>query len=165
MATNIIHEPAVAAHVIDGCGAVEHRTLVTFDFNDYYRWDPTRNSGATAALAAWQAAGSGRVVALNPDYTPVNPLVYFNPGSLMRKYSSRSRRMPSSYPLVFTVVRTITTPGCTIVTTVLQRVSRGVTKLRPGTVGGRGTTNSGGSRCLAFEYLRKTRNSRYSNNA
>ncbi len=58
-------------------GAVTNKTLVTLDFNDYYRYDPTRSSGATAAIAAWTAAGSGRVVALNPDYTPVAPLTYF----------------------------------------------------------------------------------------
>jgi iron complex outermembrane receptor protein len=59
-------------------GAVANKTLVTIDANDYYRYDPTRNSGATAALAAWGAAGSGRVVALNPDYTPTAPLTYFS---------------------------------------------------------------------------------------
>lgn len=65
------------AHYWTGNRSVEHRTLMTLDFNDYYRWDPTRRSGADAAIAAWTAAGSGRVVALNPDYTPVNPLTYF----------------------------------------------------------------------------------------
>lgn len=58
-------------------GTVPSKTLVTIDANDYYRYDPTRNSGATADLAAWSAAGSGRVVSLNPDYTPVAPLTYF----------------------------------------------------------------------------------------
>lgn len=58
-------------------GAVTNKTLVTIDANDYYRYDPTRNSNATAALAAWQAAGSGRVVALNADYMPIAPLTYF----------------------------------------------------------------------------------------
>jgi iron complex outermembrane receptor protein len=84
------------AHYWTGNRSVEHRTLVTFDFNDYYRWDPTRNSGATAALAAWAAAGSGRVVALKPDYTPVNPLTYFNPNNdldpLAATYSRLTRR-------------------------------------------------------------------------
>jgi outer membrane receptor protein involved in Fe transport len=65
------------AHYWTNNRAVEHRTLVTLDFNDYYRWDPTRNSGATSAIAAWTAAGSGRVIALNPDYTPTAPLTYF----------------------------------------------------------------------------------------
>ena len=62
-------------HLFDG--RVSNKTLVTVDFNDYYRYDPTRNSGATAALAAWQAAGSGRVISLNPDFTPTAPLTYF----------------------------------------------------------------------------------------
>lgn len=65
------------AHYWTGGRKVEHRTLVTLDFNDYYRWDPTRTSGATAAIATWTATGSGRVVALNPDYTPIAPLTYF----------------------------------------------------------------------------------------
>jgi iron complex outermembrane receptor protein len=56
---------------------VANKTLVTIDFNDYYRYDPTRNSGATAALAAWNASTSGRVILLNPDYTPISPLTYF----------------------------------------------------------------------------------------
>lgn len=59
-------------------GAVTNKTLVTIDLNDYYRYDPTRNSGATAAIAAWTAAGSGRVVALTSDYSPVAPLTYFS---------------------------------------------------------------------------------------
>ncbi|HET7536607.1 MAG TPA: TonB-dependent receptor, partial [Candidatus Didemnitutus sp.] len=56
---------------------VPNKTLVTVDYNDYWRYDPTRNSGATSAIAAWTAAGSGRVVALNPDFTPTAPLTYF----------------------------------------------------------------------------------------
>lgn len=56
---------------------VTNKTLVTVDYNDYYRFDPTRNSAAAAALAAWQATGSGRIVALNPDYTPISALTYF----------------------------------------------------------------------------------------
>ncbi len=58
-------------------GTVTNKTLVTLDGNDYYRYDPTRNSGATDAITAWTAAGSGRVVSLNPDYTPTAPLTYF----------------------------------------------------------------------------------------
>ena len=57
--------------------AIANKTLLTVDFNDYYRFDPTRNSAATAALAAWGAAGSGRVVSLDADYNPVSPLTYF----------------------------------------------------------------------------------------
>ena len=56
--------------------AIANKTLVTVDFNDYYRYDPTRNT-ASSALAAWQAAGSGRIVALAPDFTPISPLAYF----------------------------------------------------------------------------------------
>ena len=59
-------------------GTVSNKTLVTIDANDYYRYDPTRNSGATAAIASWTAAGSGRVIALSPDYRPLAPLTYFS---------------------------------------------------------------------------------------
>jgi outer membrane receptor protein involved in Fe transport len=78
-------------------GTVTNKTLLTVDFNDYYRYDPTRNSGATAAIAAWTAAGSGRVVALNPDFSPVNPVTSFFPVSfadsgLAATYSRLTRR-------------------------------------------------------------------------
>jgi iron complex outermembrane receptor protein len=55
---------------------ISGKTLVTVDFNDYYRFDPTRGSLSTA-VAPWAAAGSGRVVALDPDFNPVSPLTYF----------------------------------------------------------------------------------------
>jgi iron complex outermembrane receptor protein len=61
-------------------GAVTNKTLVTIDANDYYRYDPTRNSGATAAIAAWNAAGSGRVVALDSNFRPTAPIAYFPVG-------------------------------------------------------------------------------------
>jgi len=58
---------------------VENRTLVTFDFNDYYRWDPTINYSANtqADIVAWNQV---RSVALTPDLIPVNPLAYFPRG-------------------------------------------------------------------------------------
>jgi outer membrane receptor protein involved in Fe transport len=55
-------------------GSVSNKTLVTIDFNDYYRYDPTRNSGATDAIAAW---ANPRTVLLNPDYTPAGPVTFF----------------------------------------------------------------------------------------
>lgn len=58
-------------------GKVKNKTLVTLDFNDYYRWDPTWSTGADAATVAWNAAGSGRVVPLTADYRPTGPLTYF----------------------------------------------------------------------------------------
>lgn len=58
---------------------VESRTLLTIDVNDYYRWDPRWSFGAATHpdIVAWNAAGSGRVVTLNPDYTPATALTYF----------------------------------------------------------------------------------------
>jgi outer membrane receptor protein involved in Fe transport len=58
-------------------GQVKNKTLVTLDFNDYYRWDPTWNTTLSSVTTAWNAAGSGRVVALTPDYTPTAPITYF----------------------------------------------------------------------------------------
>jgi iron complex outermembrane receptor protein len=60
-----------------GGDAVSNKTLLTVDFNDYYRFDPTRSSSAAAALAAWGATGSGRVVALDSTFNPTAPLTYF----------------------------------------------------------------------------------------
>ena len=58
---------------------IENRTLVTLDFNDYYRWDPTWNYGPATNpdIAAWNAANSGRVVALDANYRPIAPITYF----------------------------------------------------------------------------------------
>lgn len=58
---------------------VENRTLVTFDFNDYYRWDPTINySVATQPdILTWNQV---RTVALTPDLIPVGPISYFPRG-------------------------------------------------------------------------------------
>lgn len=65
------------AHYWTGNKSIEHRTLLTLDFNDYYRWDPTWNYGPSPELTAWNAAGSGRVITLTPDYHPTAPLTYF----------------------------------------------------------------------------------------
>lgn len=67
------------AHYWLASRTVECRTLVTLDFNDYYRWDPTWNYGPTTNpdIAAWNAATSGRVVALNASLRPIAPLTYF----------------------------------------------------------------------------------------
>lgn len=58
---------------------IENRTLLTIDFNDYYRWDPTWNYGALSHpdIAPWNAAGSGRVITLSPDFRPTSPIAYF----------------------------------------------------------------------------------------
>ncbi len=56
--------------------SIENRTLLTIDFNDYYRWDPTWNFGAATNpdIVAWNAI---RTIRLNPDFTPINPIEYF----------------------------------------------------------------------------------------
>ncbi|MEO5960326.1 MAG: TonB-dependent receptor [Opitutaceae bacterium] len=67
------------AHYWTGNRSIEHRTLVTVDFNDYYRWDPTWNYGplTNPDIAAWNAASSGRVITLDANYRPIAPLTYF----------------------------------------------------------------------------------------
>jgi outer membrane receptor protein involved in Fe transport len=55
---------------------VEHRTLLTLDINDYYRWDPTLGFGGAANpdIVAWNAV---RTVTLGADLLPVAPVGYF----------------------------------------------------------------------------------------
>ena len=60
-------------------GKIEHKTLVTLDINDYYRWDPSLNyaNPSHPNLVAWNAAGSGRVVTLDANLNPTSPITYF----------------------------------------------------------------------------------------
>lgn len=64
------------AHYWTNDRSIEHRTLATLDFNDYYRWDPTIGTMApTHPLAvAWNAV---RTVTLDSQLRPVAPLTYF----------------------------------------------------------------------------------------
>ncbi|HVU34968.1 MAG TPA: TonB-dependent receptor [Opitutaceae bacterium] len=66
----------LAAHYKLDHGAIDAKTLVTVDLNDYYRWDPTWSYAAPTdpALVAWSKA---RTVALNQDFTPTGPVPYF----------------------------------------------------------------------------------------
>ncbi|HZP61038.1 MAG TPA: TonB-dependent receptor plug domain-containing protein [Opitutaceae bacterium] len=57
------------------------KTLATVDFNDYYRWDPTRDTLKDATYNAWAAGNGiaqGRAFAVNPGtYTPVVPSIAY----------------------------------------------------------------------------------------
>ena len=55
---------------------LEHRTLLTLDLTDWYRWDPTRAYGASTNpdLVAWNAV---RAVRLDSNYVPLAPVAYF----------------------------------------------------------------------------------------
>lgn len=55
---------------------IEHRTLLTLDVNDYYRWDPTLSYGPTSHpdIVAWNAA---RTVNLDASFRPLAPIPYF----------------------------------------------------------------------------------------
>ncbi|MBL9188731.1 MAG: TonB-dependent receptor [Opitutaceae bacterium] len=58
-------------------GKLEHRTLVTADINDYYRWDPALNYAAASNpdLVAWNAV---RTVTLDRNtLEPVGAIAYF----------------------------------------------------------------------------------------
>src|SRR5579884_2006918 len=63
---------------VAGVGA---KTLVTMDLNDYYRWDPTRDTLKDATYNAWAAGNGiaqGRAFAVNPGtYTPVVPSIAY----------------------------------------------------------------------------------------
>jgi len=63
------------AHYFTHGGKVEHRTLLTFDFNDFYNWNPQKPYGGAADLAAWTAAL--RRVTVDANYNPVGPIAYF----------------------------------------------------------------------------------------
>lgn len=65
------------AHYWTNNKTLEHRTLVTLDINDYYRWDPSLNyAGATNPdLVAWNAV---RTVTLDrTTLAPAGPIAYF----------------------------------------------------------------------------------------
>jgi outer membrane receptor protein involved in Fe transport len=65
------------AHYWTNNKTLEHRTLVTLDINDYYRWDPSLNyAGATNPdLVAWNAV---RIVTLDrTTLAPAGPISYF----------------------------------------------------------------------------------------
>lgn len=64
------------AHYFTNNHKIEHRTLVTLDINDYYRWDPSLNYAAAGNpdLVAWNAV---RTVTLDANYNPIAPLAYF----------------------------------------------------------------------------------------
>ena len=64
------------AHYFTNNHKVEHRTLVTLDINDYYRWDPSLNYSAAndPDILAWNAV---RTVTLDSNYNPVGPVSYF----------------------------------------------------------------------------------------
>ena len=55
-------------------GKVEHRTLLTFDFNDFYNWNPTLSYVGSADLAAWNVQ---RRVILDSNYNPAGSIAYF----------------------------------------------------------------------------------------
>ena len=65
------------AHYWTNNRQLEHRTLLTLDINDYYRWDPSLNYAAATNpdLVAWNAV---RTVTLDRNtLEPVGPIAYF----------------------------------------------------------------------------------------
>jgi outer membrane receptor protein involved in Fe transport len=64
------------AHYWTNDRAVEHRTLLTVDINDYYQWNPTLSYAAATNpdLVAWNTA---RFVNLDANLNPAGPIVYF----------------------------------------------------------------------------------------
>lgn len=64
------------AHYYTNDRKVEHRTLVTLDINDYYRWDPQFNYAASTNpdIVAWNAV---RTITLDANLNPVGPIAYF----------------------------------------------------------------------------------------
>ena len=67
--------------------SVENNSLLTVDFNDYYRYDPTWLVAHDAAFAAWTTGGQASVplVAVKnklgqTNYVPSGPIPYYNEG-------------------------------------------------------------------------------------
>ncbi len=73
---------------------LEHSTLFTIDFNDYYRWDPILSyAGSTNPdIVAWNTA---RRVTLDANYNPIGPIPYFtkhyteSPGEIYTRNQKR----------------------------------------------------------------------------
>jgi outer membrane receptor protein involved in Fe transport len=84
----------ILAHYWTNDHKIEHRTLITFDANDYYRWDPTISyaPATNADIVAWNAV---RTVKLDAEFNPLTPLQYFtksfneSPGGVV----TRNRRI------------------------------------------------------------------------
>ncbi len=76
--------------------AIENRTLLTVDVNDYYRWDPARQFAAAGDpdLVAWNAI---RTVRLDSEFRPIGPIEYF-PYWIKwgKEVSTRIRKMRST---------------------------------------------------------------------
>ncbi len=64
------------AHYWTNNRAIEHRTLVTIDINDYYQWNPTLSyaPASNPDIVAWSTA---RFVNLDPNWNPIAPIAYF----------------------------------------------------------------------------------------
>jgi len=64
------------AHYWTNGHTLEHNTLFTIDFNDYYRWDPTISYGpaTNSDIIAWNLQ---RTVTVDANYNPVGPIGYF----------------------------------------------------------------------------------------
>ncbi len=74
----------IVAHYFLANHKLDNKTLLTFDFNDYYRWDPTWSFAASTnpTLVAWNTAPTPggtapRTVSLTPDFTPIGNIEYF----------------------------------------------------------------------------------------
>jgi len=91
------------AHYWTNNHQLEHRSLVTIDINDYYRWDPALNYAAAgdADLNAWNAP---RIVTLDANYNPVAPLAYF-PKSLDRSKSVYTRNQRRRITVIGSLLR------------------------------------------------------------
>ena len=72
------------AHYFLLSNQVENKSLLTIDYNDYYRWDPTWNTSADPSLTAWNTL---RTVTLVPvtnrngqiNYVPASPNIAYFP--------------------------------------------------------------------------------------
>lgn len=84
----------ILAHYFTNDHKIEHRTLVTLDINDYFRYDPTLSFGGSTNpdIVAWNLV---RKVTLDNDFNPVGPVAYFpktakeSPGEVLTRDTRR----------------------------------------------------------------------------
>jgi iron complex outermembrane receptor protein len=83
--------------------AIENNSLLTIDFNDYYRYDPGWNVAHDAAFNLWQSEQTVTLVPVlnkrgQPNYLPAGPIPYYDEGfvwgqeslSALRRYRTTS---------------------------------------------------------------------------
>jgi len=95
-------------------GKIGGRTLVTLDLNDYYRWDPTRDTLKDATYNAWAAGNGiaqGRAFLLTPNFTPAVPSIAYYQAPFQYGQTTASGTPSVNYPYARATKRRVTVAG------------------------------------------------------